>query len=151
MDITNNEIHTLLHDKRETLAHLIEPFWYRHKRYKLPFCLFIIYAKNIDDHYFLNNIRKTDQFIRLDTHLCAIGLEAIDLSQAITIIEKLLFKTEDAFGSMNARYVSSIVCESAGDDMEELINHSFMILEYAIENSLINEVLNLAALPTRYS
>ncbi|MBU0632744.1 hypothetical protein KKA17_08860 [bacterium] len=149
MNITNNEIHVLLHDKRETLAHLIEPFWYRHKRYKLPFCLFIIYAKNIDDDYFLNHIRKTDQFIRLDSRLCAIGLEAIDLSQAITIVEKLLYKTEDALGTIDAKYFSSIVCESAGDEMEELINHSFMILEYAIEYSLANEVLNLAALPTR--
>ncbi|WP_345991409.1 hypothetical protein [Sulfurimonas sp. HSL-1716] len=150
MDIKYAEIYNVLSKERKSIEKLIEPFWYRFSRYKLQFCLLIIYAKNLDENYFNLHIRQTDEAVILDKNLICIVFESNNDRQMTEGIEKLLYNQDGDFHKSDNYYYSSMVCSSESEGLDaNIINRSFMILEYAFEYQKTNEVLNYSAIFTK--
>ena len=150
MDIKYSEIYNVLSKERKSIEKLVEPFWYRFTRYKLQFCLLIIYAENLEKEYFNIHIRETDQVVILDKNLLCIVFEANNDKKVTDGIEKLLYNQDGEFHKSNNYYYSSMVCASESEGLEaNIINRSFMILEYAFEYQKTNEVLNYSAIFTK--
>lgn len=147
MDTKENEMYNILSKHRADIEELIEPFYYRYKRYKFNFCLFIIYSETLNDDCFYNHIRETDKCTMIDDNLACVAFESMNAMEATTIIEKLLYHEQNAFNKPKSHYYSSIVCSSP--DREDIINKSFMILEYAYEYKITNEVLNYDVIPAK--
>ncbi len=150
MDFKQNEITEELHRQRENIQKSIEPFWYRLTRYNFPFCMVLFYNHYIDEEECRHELRKTDSYIKLDENIACIFLEALDISTAVTLLERILYTKENQYNNSSKEFYASLVCSSQVKEEEELINKSFMILEYAFEYKRRNEILDFGILPSSY-
>jgi|GEM_PF-2297194 len=148
MDFKQNEIVDELHSQRENIQKFIEPFLSRWTRYSLPFCMVVFYSKDMSEEHCKQHIRKTDSYIKLEKNLACIALEGLDTNTAISILEQFFYIKENQYKNSNKEFYASLVCSS--QDKEELINKSFMILEYAFEYKRKNEILDFGILPSKY-
>jgi hypothetical protein len=142
MMIHENKIIHKLQNIRHDLKKIIEPHWHRYERYQLKFCLILLYGTDICEHDCKRHIRKTDSFIKLDDEFACIIFESLDIDVAITLSEKIFYKMEREFELKNKEFYCSLICSSQVENDEELMTESFMILDYATEYHIKNEVLD---------
>lgn len=148
MERKNDEFYRFLATQRDTIKEMVEPYWYRCTRYGLEFCFVSIYADDLDEKYFTCNMRKTDGCAILDDKFAYLIIEASDDQIIPGVLEKLVYNKEAYFHQANNHYYGAVVCSSQCEGIEDnIVNKSFMILEYAYEYNLSNQILTVDSLP----
>lgn len=149
MQLKQTKITQELYSQREKIQQIIEPFWYRYERYNLSFCLLIFYSINHNEELNKQHIHITDEITRLNKDLTCIIFESMNINTALSAIEKKLSNLTDLFQKENQVYYASVVCSAQSESAEELINKSFMIMEYAYEYEQQNQILDFGVLPSK--
>ena len=142
MKIHENKIIHKLQQKRHEIKKFVEPHWHRYQRYQLKFCFILLYGIDVCEQDCKKHIRKTDSFLKLDNDLTCIIFEALDIDIAITLTEKIFYKMEREFKLNDKEFYCSLICSSQIENDEDLITESFMIIDYATEYKIKNEVLD---------
>ena len=110
---------------------------YQYKRYKIPFCLFLI-EHNIDNlkEHIQNNIRKTDLVIKIEKNLAAIIFRFTDFNnggyRAAINLFYFLEKTNP-----NKKVYGGISCTN-NESVENIINRAFFALNKARSKNFSN-------------
>lgn len=122
---------------KEKLLQAVKDFHYRFERYEANYSIAIGYSpQDIDLTPLGGFVRKTDSFVILDQHTCAIILDCADDIKGMKAANNLLTHFQGSFFA--TPLYTCVVTASNYDTDAKMIHELFYLLRYATENNMNN-------------
>jgi len=122
----------------------ISEYIYRDKRYNSNFAVIAICSKKditINYHKFMDKLRLTDKFISLNENLWCVILDSQSNEAYIKVAENMNIVLRHLDYEENF-YMSVVNSKNYNKEYFNMINRLFERLEYAIENNIIDTVID---------
>ncbi|MDX1295001.1 MAG: hypothetical protein R3302_01965 [Sulfurimonadaceae bacterium] len=115
---------------------------YRYRRYSLEFGCMLIYASEpLDFEICANMVRQTDNVYMLEENLMLVVFENVNAEQALKAAQNVLHTYQNWYPKK--KFYASVAPIEQEETAIDIASRLFIILEYAVKYSIINDVVDM--------
>lgn len=128
---------------QEKLVEKVVAYDYRYFRYHINYSIALLYvSEKVNLSHIKSYLRKSDEFIKLNTHIYAIFLDCTDDEKGIKTSNNSLNAIQAQFFSKHL--YMAVVTASNYTDSFQMVHDLFDLIEYGINHNMNNILLDFS-------